>query len=209
MNPQAHDPHPIGPEPETLSAAQQAEMERELSALTIAEPTPLLDHRVAAALRDGAPAPTTEPADVLPMHAPAPVQSHGLTWLAVAAVVALLAALGLGLYIQGTATPTPNEIVDQAPDTPAHPHDGGVAEIDETPAPHITQAGYAFEPDPVKLRWTRDLDQGLLTSDAGQPVRAIRRQDVEQEVWIDRERGVTVQITRPTERLVVIKQPTF
>ncbi|MEM9416587.1 MAG: hypothetical protein AAGA29_14095 [Planctomycetota bacterium] len=210
MNPQAHDPHPAGNEPDALSPAQTAELEAALSSLTLAEPTPLLDARVATALRQGADSPAAEPADVLPMHAPPAAKSHGLTWLAVAAVIALLAALGVGIYLQGNATPDPGEIAEQTPGPSTTPPDEGLATTDETPLPHITQAGYNFQPEPVKLHWTRDLDEGVLASQTGgQPVRAIRRQDVEQEVWVDSERGVTVQVTRPRERLVLVKQPTF
>ncbi|MFI4861559.1 MAG: hypothetical protein ACIAXF_12870 [Phycisphaerales bacterium JB063] len=209
MNPQTPDDNSAKQENESLDASQIAEMEAALSSLPLAQPTPLLDHRVACALRQPDAAPTAPSADALPLHAVPPARSHRLTWVAVAAVVALLAALCVGLYLEGPATPASHPIAEQAPETPGDPSHPHADTPGESTSPQIARAGYTFQPDPMKLHWTRDLDQGLLTSDAGQPVRAIRRQDVEQEVWVDVERGVTVQITRPRERIVVVKQPTF
>lgn len=204
MNPHEHD---------TLTDAEAVAMEEALASLTLAEPSAAMDRRVAEALQANAAAVPAQD-DPLP-DAPAPLpfrgKSHWLNGLAVAAVLALLAALGLTLYLQGGApAQNPGEVVEDTPDTPNHPGPDALAENANTPESGIVPAGYSFQPQPVTLHWTRDLDAGTLASKTGgQPVRAIRRQDVEQEVWVDPERGVTVQITRPTERLVVVKQPTF
>lgn len=199
MNPHEHD---------TLDDAEVAAMEDALSALKLSEPSAALDQRVAQALHAAPAAQHADPAVYDEAPLPFTGKSHWLTGLAVAAVLALLAALGLTLYLQGdAATNRPGEVAEE---TPNNPLPEGLAEHQDTPGPSIVPAGYNFQPEPVKLHWTRDIDEGLLASETGgQPIRAIRRQDVEQEVWVDPERGVTVQITRPTERLVVVKQPTF
>ena len=219
MNPHehdhAHDANPTGSEPDALTdaltEAQIAEMERAIASLPLAQPTAMLDARVASALQASATTSPTETENTAPYSITQARRSRMLTGLAVAAVLALFAALGVTLYLQsGEQTTHPNPIAKQTPDD----RDGlfdreELAAQDDPPSPTIAPVGYTFQQGPVKINWSRDIDQGLLTSTQGQPVRAIRRQNVEQEVWIDTERNVTVQITRPREHLVVVKQPTF
>lgn len=218
------NPHPPEqPEFETdasaapLTDAESAEVEAALRALALAEPSASLDARVAEALRsapaDATPAlaltdttPTRTDADAPLALAEHNRRSGWMTWLTVAAVLALLAALGLSVFLPRNATQVGPDLVDNRPG-PTDSPDTRTETADPNPA--LTNASHRFSEQPVELRWSRDLDQGLLTSATGQPVRAIRRQDVEQRVWVDTERGITVQITRPTERLVVVKQPTF
>lgn len=198
---------------EPLSDAETAELEAALGVLALAEPPATLDARVAEALRAAPvataaemPTPTTAEAGPMPIEAYRR-RSGWLSVLTAAAVLALLAALGLSLYLNRGPAPTGPDLVDQRPG----PADESVAagDPDTAPTPAVTNAGYHFTEQPVQLHWSRDLDAGLLTAENAQPVRAIRRQDVEQRVWVDTERGVTVQYTRPRERLVVVKQPTF
>ncbi len=213
MNP--HRPDPTDPEADVSAApltdAESAEVEAALRALALAEPPASLDARVAEALRaapalaltDAPPADDEAPTLSFADH---PRRSGWMTWLTVAAVLALLAALGLSVLLPRHTTPDGPSLVDQRPGPTETPD-----RLADTPdaGPSVTHVGHRFTEQPVELRWSRDLDQGLLTSAEGQPVRAIRRQDVEQRVWVDTQRGITVQITRPTERLVVVKQPTF
>ena len=215
MHPQSPEPTPPESGP-ALDAAAAAEMERALLSLPLHEPSTALDARVAAALADASTAPADEPAaatDAIPFPGPAARRSRWLTGLAAAAVVALLTAVGLTAYFQpGQTAPSPDGpgVVEVEPD-PVIPQvgPGGTDAQDTTQPPGIVRAGYNFQEEPVQLHWTRDLDAGTLTAADTQPVRAVRRQDVEQRVWVDAERGVTVQVTRPRERLMVVKQPTF
>lgn len=218
MHPQSPDPTPPEAGP-TLDAAAAAEMERALSALPLHKPSTALDARVAVALADASTAPTDEPAaatvatpDAIPFPGTTSRRSRWLTGLAAAAVVALLAALGLTIYLQpdGASSPDGPGVVEVEPD-PVIPQigPGSLDQQDATQSPEVVRAGYNFQEEPVQLNWTRDLDAGTLTAENTQPVRAVRRQDVEQRVWVDPERGVTVQVTRPRERLMVVKQPTF
>jgi len=218
MHPQSPEPTP--PEAEALLDAEAtAEMERALSALPLHEPSTALDARVAVALADASTASTDEAAAMtaatpaaIPFPGAMPRRSRWLTGLAAAAVVALLAALGLTIYLQpgGASSPGGPGVAENGTQ-PVIPQVGPDAsdDMNTTNAPEVVRAGYNFQEEPVQLYWTRDLDAGTLTAENTQPVRAVRRQDVEQRVWVDPERGVTVQVTRPRERLMVVKQPTF
>lgn len=218
MHPQ--QPEPTPPEADALLDAEAtAEMERVLSALPLHEPSTALDARVAVALADASTASTDEPAAMtaatptaIPFPGAMPRRSRWLAGLTAAAVVALLTALGLTIYLQPGDTPSPDGpgVVEVEPD-PVIPQigPGPFHGQDTPPAPELVRAGYNFQEQPVQLNWTRDLDAGTLTAADTQPVRAVRRQDVEQRVWVDPERGVTLQVTRPRERLVLVRQPTF
>ena len=108
MHPQSPDPTPREDDP-VLDAAAVAEMERALSALPLHEPSAALDARVAAALADASTASTAEPAPAaIPFPNTAAHRSRWLTGLAAAAVVALLAALGLTIYLQPGGAPSPD-----------------------------------------------------------------------------------------------------
>jgi len=164
------------------------EFEQALSQLPLREPSPMLDHRIGAALKQAANHPD---------HAP-PTRRWWVGPLAIAAMVALITAIGLPVYLSNTpATSSPRTVQT----TPAPPL--------ENPKTDSGGTGYHFEPQPVNLRWSRDIEMGTMKTASGQPVKTIRRQSVDQEVWVDPERGTTMQTTRPSEKLYVVSQSVF
>lgn len=162
-----------------------------LADLPVREPSRVLDERVMATLdkarRDAAP--------------PRPNR-----WLlaragAIAAVLLIGAAITIALLISNQA---PDDIDKFASDgaNPPMPRD--------TTAPErADDAGFRFDPEPIDLRWSRDLGEQRRTAPNGRPYRAVVREVVDQRTWYDPDTGATMQVSTPRQELVIRHQPAF
>lgn len=186
---------PSNPTPENFTPPdeeQSAALEAELQTLSLRQPSDMLDARITASL-----SPATAS-----LNPPVVAPRHWHLALTVAAAVALLALAGVSYYIQSTGTSTP-PIVDNPP------RDNRVADPKNPQQPVVVQATHHFDPKPIYLHWSREMDAGTLESEDSGPAHAIRRQDVLHRVWVDAERGVMIQLIEPRERLMVSKQNVF
>ena len=114
-------------------------------------------------------------------------------------VLALLFATGgfvLGYALKGpSSTVRPPSIV-KAPGA-----DG--------PLSDLVDGSLSFDPQRIDWSTNQLLPSGWFVVDDGPPIQALRRQSVNRTLWIDPTRQITVEMQRPREQMVLIRQTPY
>jgi len=80
----------------------------------------------------------------------------------------------------------------------------------EAPGPPGPPGGvFAFEPKRIDLTMRRLVRRGPFLADQGPPVDAIHQQRIDRTVWIDPVRNITVEMTKPSERVIFVRQQPY
>lgn len=185
-----------GPTEDALSPTEQRELEAILGGLTLRDPSAELDVKIAETL--SAPA-----AAVATIQDTAPLARIG--WpkaVAIAAAIGVAAAVGIALLPTG-----PNGPVTAPADRASLESPG------DSPSPAtltaVVPAAYRFDPEPINLTWSRDLDRGTLKTESGKQYRTYLREAVDQRVYTDPVNQATMQVNTPRTEWIVEYQPTF
>lgn len=170
------------------------ELEDLLADLPIREPSQMLDERINAFLCN--PSSDTPP--------PRSARRRVLRFASVAALLLVAGTVAVVLVVLNQAHPDIGEVGSNTDDNPP-----AIVEQNADPEPDIVEAAYRFEPEPLRLEWSREISEETRTAPNGKPYTAVLREAIDQRTWYDPQTGTTMQVSTPRKEWVIRHQNPF